>query len=155
MHVPFVDLKAQYSAIRDQVLDALSESLDGMELVLGPNVRAFEAEFATYCQVRHAIGLASGTDALALALRACGVRPGDEVITASNSFMATAAAIVSLGAVRVPVDVEPDTYTLDPSLLEAAIGPRTRVVVPVHLYGQDGRHARHHGDRQAAWAGGR
>ena len=136
MQVPFVDLKAQYGPIRDQLLEALSGVLDGMELVLGPNVRAFEAEFAAYCQAQHAIGLASGTDALVLALRACGVGPGDEVITASNSFIATAEAIVLLGAVPVFVDVDPDTYTLDPALLEAAIGPRTRAIVPVHLYGQ-------------------
>jgi dTDP-4-amino-4,6-dideoxygalactose transaminase len=136
MQVPFVDLKAQYGPIRDQLVQALSDVLDGMELVLGPNVRAFEAEFAAYCHARHAIGLASGTDALVLALRACGVGPCDEVITASNSFIATAEAIVLVGAVPVFVDVDPTTYTLDPSRLEAAIGPRTRAIVPVHLYGQ-------------------
>lgn len=136
MQVPFVDLKAQYGPIREQVLRALADVLDGMELVLGPNVQAFETEFAAYCQAQHAIGLASGTDALMLALRACGVGPGDEVITASNSFIATAEAIVLLGATPIYVDVDPDTYTLDPSLLKAAITGRTRAIVPVHLYGQ-------------------
>jgi len=136
MQIPFVDLKAQYSAIREDVLEALSAVLDNMELVLGPNVRAFESEFAEYCHAQHALGLASGTDALVLALRACGVGPGDEVITASNSFIATAEAIVLLGAVPVFVDVDPGTFTLDPSCLEAAISHQTRAIVPVHLYGQ-------------------
>lgn len=136
MQVPFVDLKAQYRPIRDEIIVAIGESLEGMELLLGPNVRAFEAEFAEYCRARHAIGVANGTDALYLALRACGVGPGDEVITVSHSFIATAEAIVHLGASPVYVDVDPATYTLDPAQLEAAIGPRTRAIVPVHLYGQ-------------------
>src|SRR4051812_14619808 len=135
MHVPFVDLKAQYSPLREQILGAMSDVLEGMELVLGPNVRAFEEEFAASCGARHAVGVANGTDALVLALRACGVSPGDEVITAANSFIATAEAIVLVGAVPVYVDVDPETYTLDPARLEAAIGPKTRAVVPVHLYG--------------------
>jgi dTDP-4-amino-4,6-dideoxygalactose transaminase len=134
--VPFVDLKIQYRAIKEEVKTAISDALDSMELMLGPNVRAFEAEFAAYCQAQHAIGLASGTDALYLALRACGVRPDDEVITVSHSFFATAEAIMLLGAVPVFVDVDPATYTMDPGSLEAAIGPRTRAIVPVHLYGQ-------------------
>ena len=136
MHVPFVDLKAQYAPIRDELLAAISSVLDSMDLVLGANVRAFEEEFARYCNAKHAVGLNSGTDALALALRACGIGPGDEVITASNSFIATAEAIVSLGAVPIFVDVDPDTYTLDPVWLEPAINRRTRAIVPVHLYGQ-------------------
>ncbi len=135
-HVPFVDLKTQYQALREEILSGLDEALSGMQLLLGPNVRAFEMEFAEYCQVAHAIGVANGTDALYLALRACGVGPGDEVITVSHSFIATVEAIVNLGAAPVFVDVDPATYTLDPARLEAAIGPKTRAIVPVHLYGQ-------------------
>lgn len=136
MQVPFVDLKAQYQAIRSEIQDAVGRALESMELVIGPNVRAFEAEFAAYCRARYAIGVGSGTDALYLALRACGVRPGDEVITVASTFFATMEAITQLGAVPVFVDVDPETYTLDPALLEAAIGSRTRAIVPVHLYGQ-------------------
>lgn len=135
MRVPFVDLKRQYEAIRNEVQDALSEALDSMDLVLGPNVRAFEAEFAAYCRARFAVGVGSGTDALYLALRACGVRPGDEVITVAHTFVGTMEAFALLGAVPVFVDVDPQTYTLSPERLEAAISPRTRAVVPVHLYG--------------------
>ncbi|TAK34828.1 MAG: DegT/DnrJ/EryC1/StrS family aminotransferase [Chloroflexota bacterium] len=136
MQIPFVDLRAQYQSIKDEVLDSISNTLDGMDLLLGPNVRAFEAEFATYSGTQYAVGVASGTDALYLALRACGIRPGDEVITVSHTFVATVGAIVQLGAVPVFVDIDPDTYTLDPSRLKAAITPRTRAIVPVHLYGQ-------------------
>lgn len=134
--VPFVDLKIQYQSIETEVKAAISDVLESMELMLGPNVRAFEAEFAAYCHAAHAVGVASGTDALHLALRACGVRAGDEVITVSHSFFATAEAILLLGAVPVFVDVDPVTYTMDPAHLEAAIGPRTRAIIPVHLYGQ-------------------
>jgi dTDP-4-amino-4,6-dideoxygalactose transaminase len=136
MQIPFVDLKAQYGAIREEIQAALLDVLDGMELVLGPNLRAFETEFAAYCGAKYAIGVAQGTDALMLALRACGVGPGDEVVTVAHTFIATAEAIVQLGATPVFVDIDPTTYTLDPARLEAAIGPRTRAVVPVHLYGQ-------------------
>ena len=134
--VPLVDLKAQYRAIQGDVLAAIAEALDGMELFLGPNVRAFEAEFAAYCRAQHGIGVGSGTDALYLALKACGVGPGDEVITVPYTFFATAGAIRMLGAVPVFVDVDPVTYTLDPAKLPAAITARTRAIVPVHLYGQ-------------------
>lgn len=136
MRVPFVDLKAQYATIREPVIQSISDTFSGMNLLLGPNVRAFETEFATYCQVQHAIGVGSGTDALYLALRACGIGPGDEVITVSNTFFATAEAIWMIGAKPVFVDIDPATYTLDPSKLEAAIGPHTRAIVPVHLFGQ-------------------
>lgn len=136
MEIPFVDLKAQYATIRDKVRAGFDEALTGMNLLLGPNVRAFEAEFADYCQARYALGVANGTDALYLALKACGVGAGDEVITVSHSFIATAEAIVNLGAVPVYVDVDPDTYTLDPSKLQPAITSRTRAIIPVHLYGQ-------------------
>ncbi len=136
MQIPFVDLKAQYATVREEVQAAMLAVLDGMDLVLGPNLRAFESEFAAYCGAAHAIGVAQGTDALTLALRACGIGPGDEVITVSHTFIATAEAITQLGATPVFVDIDPATYTLDPSKLEAAIGPRTRAIVPVHLYGQ-------------------
>jgi dTDP-4-amino-4,6-dideoxygalactose transaminase len=134
--VPFVDLKAQLASIRDDVLAAITDCLDSMELVLGPNVRAFESEFASYCHARYSVGVASGTDALYLALRTCGIGQGDEVITVSNTFVATAEAIVVAGATPVFVDVDPKTYTMDPACIEAAISPRTRAILPVHLYGQ-------------------
>jgi dTDP-4-amino-4,6-dideoxygalactose transaminase len=134
--VPFVDLRAQYRRLRREVLAAIDDALDSMQLFLGPNVRAFEDEFAAYCGVQHAVGVGSGTDALYLALRACGIGPGDEVITVAHTFIATVEAIVQTGAVPVFVDVDPDTYTLDPTRIEAALSPRTRAIVPVHLYGQ-------------------
>lgn len=136
MRVPLVDLRAQFATIRDPVIAEISDALDGMDLMLGPNVRAFETEFATYCHTANAVGVGSGTDALYLALRACGIGPGDEVITVANTFFATIEAILMVGAVPVYVDVDPQTYTLDPTKLEAAIGARTRAIVPVHLYGQ-------------------
>ncbi len=136
MHVPFVDLKAQYRTIQDEVLAQVSQVLEGMELLLGPNVRAFESEFADYCGAQYALGVANGTDALYLALRACGVGAGDEVITVSHSFIATAEAIVQLGAIPVYVDIDPATFTMDPHCLEAAMSPRTKAIIPVHLYGQ-------------------
>ena len=136
MRVPFVDLKAQYRSIQDDVRAAFDEVLTSMDFVLGANLRAFEAEYAAYCQTKYALGVANGTDALYLALRACGVGPGDEVITVSHSFIATVEAIVMLGATPVYVDVDPETYTLDPAQLPAALSARTRAIVPVHLYGQ-------------------
>jgi dTDP-4-amino-4,6-dideoxygalactose transaminase len=136
MQIPLVDLKAQYGTIRDEVQQALVQALESMDLTLGPNLRAFEAEFAIHCGVQHAVGVSSGTDALYLALRACGVGPGDEVITVANTFVATVEAIVLVGATPVFVDIDPDTYTMDPARLRGAIGPRTRAIVPVHLYGQ-------------------
>src|SRR5262245_7520498 len=117
VEVPFVDLKAQYRGIEGEIQVALRDALAGMQLLLGPNVQAFETEFAAYCGAGYAVGVGSGTDALALALRTCGVRPGDEVITVAHTFFATAEAILQLGAVPVYVDVEPDTYTLDPACL--------------------------------------
>ncbi len=134
--VPFVDLRAQYRRLRRQILAAIDDALQGMQLFLGPNVRAFEDEFAAYCGVRYAVGVGSGTDALYLALRAAGIGPGDEVITVAHTFIGTVEAIVQAGAVPVFVDVDPETYTLDPSWVEAAVSARTRAIVPVHLYGQ-------------------
>jgi len=134
--VALVDLARQYQAIRDEVLQAIDAALRGMELFLGPNVRAFEREFAAYCGVAEAVGVGSGTDALYLALRACEIGPGDEVITVANTFIATVEAIAMAGARPVFVDVDAATATMDPALVTAAITSRTRALLPVHLYGQ-------------------
>jgi dTDP-4-amino-4,6-dideoxygalactose transaminase len=136
MQIPFVDLNAQYAALRDEIGIALNNALEGMDLLLGPNVLAFESELASLCQTEHAIGVGSGTDALYLALRACDVGRGDEVITVSHSFFATASAIIMTGATPVFVDVDPATFTIDPAKIRAAITMRTRAIVPVHLYGR-------------------
>lgn len=134
--IPFVDLRAQYDPLREEILNALAEVLDSMHLFLGPNQQAFEREFAAYCGTQDAIGVSNGTDAIELALRALGIGAGDEVITQPNSFIATAEAISAVGATPVFVDVDIHTLTLDPSLLEDAITPRTKAVIPVHLYGR-------------------
>lgn len=136
MNIPLVDLGAQYQPLKSDILARVSEVLEGMHLFLGPNVQALEAEFAAFCEVRHAIGVSDGTTALQLALRACGVQQGDEVITVSHTFIATAEAIALLGATPVFVDIDPLTYTMDPRQIEARITPRTRAIIPVHLYGQ-------------------
>src|SRR5947208_507064 len=135
MHIPLVDLKAQYQAIKHEVLAAIEDVLENMHLFLGPQAQAFEQEFAAYCGSRYGIGLSSGTDALALALRACGIGPGDEVITVANTFIATVEAIALVGATPVFVDVEPDTYTMDWRQLDTVLTSRTRAILPVHLYG--------------------
>jgi dTDP-4-amino-4,6-dideoxygalactose transaminase len=136
MQIPFVDLNAQYSDLRDEIRDAIDDALESMDLLLGPNVLSFESEFASLCRTEHAIGVGSGTDALYLALRACDIGRGDEVITVSHSFFATASAIIMTGATPVFVDVDPATYTIDPAQIRAAITMRTRAIVPVHLYGR-------------------
>jgi dTDP-4-amino-4,6-dideoxygalactose transaminase len=117
MNVPFVDLKAQYASIKGEVLDAIAQVLDGMQLNLGPNVQAFEKEFAAYTGVKHAIGVGSGTDALHALMLACDIGPGDEVITVAHTFVATSEAVLAVGAVPVFVDVEPGTQTMDPALI--------------------------------------
>src|SRR5258707_10401966 len=134
--IPLVDLRAQYAPLRAEILAAVAGVLDGMHLFMGPEQQAFETEFAAACGVRDCIGVSNGTDALELALRSLGVGPGDEVITQPNSFIATAEAISAAGATPTFVDVDPQTSTLDPALLEAAITPRTRAIIPVHLYGR-------------------
>lgn len=136
MNIPLVDLSAQYQPLKEDILARIAEILDGMHLFLGPNVQAFEQEFADYQEVRHAIGVSDGTAALQLALMACGVGAGDEVITVSYTFIATAEAITLVGARPVFVDVDPRTYTLDVKQIERCITPRTRAIIPVHLYGQ-------------------
>jgi dTDP-4-amino-4,6-dideoxygalactose transaminase len=135
MRVPAGDLKLQYHAIRDEIDAAVREVLESGWYILGRQLEAFETEFAAYCGVAHAVGVGSGTDALHLALMACDVGPGDEVITTPTSAMATVSAIQMAGATPVFVDVDPATLTLDPDAAAAAITPRTRALLPVHLYG--------------------
>jgi dTDP-4-amino-4,6-dideoxygalactose transaminase len=134
--IPFVDLKAQYRSIKPEIASAIDKVLESSHFVLGPEVKAFEQEFATYCQTEHAVGVNTGTSALHMALLAAGIGPGDEVITVSFTFVATAAAVVYAGARPVFVDIDPVSFTMDPSLIEAAITPRTKAILPVHLYGQ-------------------
>ena len=134
--VPFLDLKAQYASIRHEVEPAVNRVLESAHYVLGPEVEAFEREFAAYCTAPHAVAVNSGTSALHLALLAAGIGAGHEVITTPFTFVATAAAICNAGARPVFVDIRRDSFTIDPSLIEAAITPRTRAIVPVHLYGQ-------------------
>lgn len=136
MQIPFVDLKNQYSNIKEEVLDEISQALDSMQLFLGKNVQALESQYADYCNTEFAIGVSSGTDALHIALRACGVGPGDEVITVSHTFIATVEAIILTGAKPILIDIDPETYNMDPRLVEAAITPRTKAIIPVHIYGQ-------------------
>jgi len=133
--IPFIDLTRQHAALREALLAAMARVLDSSQFVLGGEGRALEAELASACGVRHAVGVASGTDALRLSLTALGVRPGDEVLTPAFSFVASASTIVMAGAVPVFVDIEPETYTLDVAAAERALTPRTRAIVPVHLYG--------------------
>jgi dTDP-4-amino-4,6-dideoxygalactose transaminase len=136
MSVPFVDLKRQYLEIKDEILSAVARVFDSTQFVLGQEVAAFEEEFAAYCGARHGIAVNTGTSALHLALLAAGIGPGDEVVTVPLTFVATAAAIGYTGAKPVFVDVDPVTYTMDPVAIEAAITPRTKAILPVHLYGQ-------------------
>lgn len=134
--IPFVDLQAQYRSIKQDIDSAISEVLESAQFVLGPAVASFEADFARYCGARRAIGVNTGTSALHLALLALGIGPGDEVITVPHTFVATVAAILYCGARPTYVDVDETSYTLDPSQLEGAITPRTKAILPVHLYGQ-------------------
>ena len=135
MYIPLVDLKKQYQGLKEEILAEIGQVLDGMQLFLGKNVQTFESNFAAYCGTEFAIGVGSGTDALHLTLLACGIGPGDEVITVSNTFFATVEAIALVGARPVFVDIDPDTYNIDPSQVEQAITDRTRAIIPVHLYG--------------------
>jgi dTDP-4-amino-4,6-dideoxygalactose transaminase len=136
LQIPFLDLQAQYRSLKPRVDAAAIRVLESGRFVLGPEVAAFEEEFACYCQARHSVGVSSGTSALHLALLAAGVGSGDEVITVPFTFVATVAAIQYTGARPVLVDVEPDTLNMDPSLIEAALTARTKAIIPVHLYGQ-------------------
>jgi dTDP-4-amino-4,6-dideoxygalactose transaminase len=134
--VPFLDLGRRIAALRPELGEAIGRVLGGGRFVFGPEVTAFEGSFAAYCGAAHALGVASGTDALSIALQAVGVAAGDEVITVANTCVPTVAGIESFGARPVLVDPEPETYTLDPRSLESALSERTKAVVPVHLYGQ-------------------
>jgi len=133
--IPFLDLKVQYKQMKPEIDAAVMRVIEGTQFVLGPEVAAFEARFASYCSVKHCLAVSSGTSALHLALLAAGVGPGDEVITVSMTFVATTAAILYSGAKPVYVDVDPVTWTMDPGLIEAAITPRTKAILPVHLHG--------------------
>lgn len=137
--IPLVDLQVQSRLIKEDVLRRLSDVIDGARYILGDEVREFEERFAAYCGTNHCVGMANGTDAIHLALRAVGIGPGDEVITAGNSFAATAFAIAYSGADAVFVDVDPTDFNIDVSLVEQAITQRTKAILPVHLYGQPAR----------------
>ena len=134
--IPMVNLKAQYAEIQDEIVAGFSDTLDNCAFILGPNVQAFEKEAASYLGVKHAIGCASGTDALHLALLAAGIGPGDEVITSAFTFIATAEAIKYVGATPVFVDIDPSTFNITPDNILKAITPKTKAVMPVHLFGQ-------------------
>lgn len=134
--IPFLDLPAQYRAIRGEIDKAIGEVLESSQFILGSAVEGFEREFARYCGAKHAIGVNSGTSALHLALLALGIGRGDEVVVPAHTFVATAAAVTYTGATPVLVDVDPERFTMSPEKLEQAITPRTRAIVPVHLYGQ-------------------
>lgn len=136
MNVPYFDLKAQYGVLRGEILAALDRVCQSTSFILGAEVTAFEKEFAAYCETKHCVALNSGTSALHLALLAAGVQPGDEVVTASNTFIATAEAISYVGARPVFGDIDPATANIDPRELERAITNRTKAIVPVHLYGR-------------------
>ncbi len=134
--IPLVDLKAQYAAIQPEIDAAIARILGNTSFIGGPEVAAFEEAFAAFQGTRRAVGLASGTAAIFLALKVLGVGPGDEVITTPHTFIATVEPVVELGATPVFVDIDPATYNLDPARIEAAITPRTKAILPVHLYGR-------------------
>src|SRR5882672_10923891 len=134
--IPFLDLRAQNEPLRPEIMAAIGEVIDRSAFAGGPFVAAFETDFAKFCDTQQAIGLGNGTDAIWLALIASGIGAGDEVITVPHTFMATAEAITYCGARPVFIDIDPKTYTMDPGQLERAITPRTKAVIPVHLYGQ-------------------
>ena len=136
MNVPFLDLKAQYATIKDEIHAAVDDVMQNTAFAGGPFVAKFEQAFAQFCGTKHAIGVGNGTDALWLSLLAIGIGPGDEVITVPDTFIATAEAISYCGAKPVFVDVDEKTYNMDPARFEAAITPKTKAVIPVHLFGQ-------------------
>lgn len=136
MNIPFLDLGAAYRELQSEIDTAVARSLASGYYIGGPELESFEEEFATYCGATHAVGVANGLDALHLALRAMDVGPGDEVIVPSNTYIATWLAVSQCGATPVPVEPDARTYNIDPALIKAAITPRTKVILPVHLYGQ-------------------
>ena len=137
--IPLVDLQTQSRAIKEDVLARIADVIDGARYILGSEVEEFEKQFAAYCNTDHCIGVANGTEALHMALKALEIGPGDEVITAGNSFAATAFAIAYAGADAVLVDIDPVDFNVDAKLIEEAITPRTKAIIPVHLYGQPAR----------------
>jgi dTDP-4-amino-4,6-dideoxygalactose transaminase len=136
MQVPLLDLKAQFASIQDEVMPAINEVCASQMLCLGPAVQAFEEKVATYCGSRFAVGVSSGSDALIVALMALDIGPGDEVITTPFTFFATAGAITRVGAKPVFVDVDPNSYNIDPARIEPSITDKTKAIIPVHLFGQ-------------------
>jgi dTDP-4-amino-4,6-dideoxygalactose transaminase len=136
MNIPLVDLREQYTPLKDEILNRIAQALDGMQLFLGENVQALEKEFAQFCGAQYGVGVSDGTTALHIILRAMDIGPGDEVITVSHTFIATAEAIILAGARPVFVDIDPATYLMDVAQVKHKITPRTRAILPVHLYGQ-------------------
>ena len=136
MKIPFLDLGAAYRVLKPEIDAAVLRVLESGCYILGPEVAAFESEWATYCEAKHAVGLANGLDALTLALRALDIRPGDEVIVPSNTYIASWLAVTRVGATPIPVEPDVTTHNIDPARIEAAITSRTRVLLPVHLFGQ-------------------
>jgi dTDP-4-amino-4,6-dideoxygalactose transaminase len=136
MKVPLLDLKRQYATIKDEIDNAVHRVLERTQFILGEEVKTLEAEIAAYCGSKYGVGVASGTDALLISLRACGVGPGDEVLIPDFTFFATAGVVSRLGAVPVFLDIDPDTYNLDYNLIEGKISEKTKAIIPVHLFGQ-------------------
>ncbi len=134
--VPLLDLKAQYQSIKEEVEPAVKEVMESQYFILGPNVKKFEENIAEYCQTKYAVGVSSGTDALIIALMAADIQPGDEVITTTYSFFATAGSISRLNAKPVFVDIDPATFNINPAEVEKAVTDKTKAIIPVHLYGQ-------------------
>ena len=134
--IPVMNVQRQYASLQQELDEAALEVLHSGGYILGPKVADFEKDFAAFCNTKYAVGVGNGTDALVIALLACGVGPGDEVITTAMTFVSTAEAIAQVGATPVFVDITPDTFTLDASQLEAAFTKNTKAVIPVHIYGQ-------------------
>src|SRR5260221_2419692 len=135
LKVPLLDLQAQYLPLREEILAAITRVCDSQRFIMGPEITALEDELARMLGIRHAIAVSSGTDALLLALMALDIKAGDEVVTTPYSFFATAGAVVRLGATPVLVDIEPETFNIDPAAIAAAVTPPTKAILPVHLFG--------------------
>ncbi|MCX6825643.1 MAG: aminotransferase class V-fold PLP-dependent enzyme, partial [candidate division Zixibacteria bacterium] len=135
MKIPFLDLKSQYDSIKSDINRAISQVIESSSFVLGPSVAEFEENFSRYCHCQYTVAVNSGTSALFLTMKALGIGQGDEVITAANTFIATAAAIIHIGATPVLVDIDPLTRNIDINQIESAITTKTKAIIPVHLYG--------------------